>query len=221
MLPRAAARRSLSRPGSGRSPRQHGHRQRSMTTATTRPLSAGRHPVSNAAPRTRRAAQPGLPAGQAPQASTPPSDLQAGCGATSATSAACSPPRRRSTCTAITPPRQSTCAQARSLPVRPGTRRSPPGCLEPGLAGARDQDYRRARRYHPSRPADRPESDSVFIQRPRKKAAPGPGSAPTQRSAPRSAASRRSCRRPDHRETFIRQRLHQLVARAEAGRSGP
>ena len=58
-------------------------------------------------------------------------------------------------------------------------------------------------------------------RRPRKKAAPGPDSAPTQRPAPRSAASRRSYRRPDHRETFIRQRLHQLVERAEAGRSGP
>ena len=46
-----------------------------MTTATARPLSARQHPVSNAAPRTRRAAQPGLPVGQAPQASTPASDL--------------------------------------------------------------------------------------------------------------------------------------------------
>ena len=64
MLPRAASRRSLSRLGSGRSRRQHGHGRRSMTTAMARPRSAGRYPVSDAAPRTRRAAQPGLPAGQ-------------------------------------------------------------------------------------------------------------------------------------------------------------
>ena len=35
---------------------------------------------------------------------------------------------------------------------------------KPGLAGARDQDYRRARRHHPCRPADGPESNSVFVQ---------------------------------------------------------
>jgi len=46
-----------------------------MTTTTAKPLSAGRYLVPDAAPRTRRPAQPGLPAGQAPQASTPPSDL--------------------------------------------------------------------------------------------------------------------------------------------------
>ncbi len=64
VLPRAAARPSASRPGSGRSPRQHGHVWRSMTTATARPLSAGRHPVPDAPPRTRRAAQPGFRPGR-------------------------------------------------------------------------------------------------------------------------------------------------------------
>jgi len=128
----------------------------------------------------------------------------------------------RSTCTAITPPRQSTCAQPRSLPVRPGTRRSPPGCMENlawqvlaiRIAGGPVDITHAAQRI-----ARNPTASSA--RRPCKKAAPEPGSAPTQRPVPRSAASRRSCRRPDHRETFIGQRLHQLVARAEAGRSGP
>ena len=41
VLPRAAARRSMSRLRRGRSPRQHGHVRRSMTTAPARPSSAG------------------------------------------------------------------------------------------------------------------------------------------------------------------------------------
>ena len=64
VLPRAAARQSVSRPGSGRSRRQHAQMWRSMTTTTARPLFAGRHPISNAAPRTRRAAQPGFRPGR-------------------------------------------------------------------------------------------------------------------------------------------------------------
>ena len=40
-LPRAAAPQSGARPGSGRSPRQHGHVRRPMTTAVARPSSTG------------------------------------------------------------------------------------------------------------------------------------------------------------------------------------
>ncbi len=111
----------------------------------------------------------------------------AGCGATSATSAdcwtparrspstaacwswaagcPCWPPRRRSTCTAITPPRRSTCAPPGSLPVKPGTRRSPPGCME-------NPAWQVLATRITGRPVDithaaqriAPESGSVFIQ---------------------------------------------------------
>jgi len=46
--PRAAAPQSVPRPGSGRSPRQHGHARRSMTTAATGPSSRWVAPVQEA-----------------------------------------------------------------------------------------------------------------------------------------------------------------------------
>jgi len=51
VLPRAAAPQSVPRPGSGRSPRQHGHARRSMTTAATGPSSRR---VGSPRPRGRR-----------------------------------------------------------------------------------------------------------------------------------------------------------------------
>ena len=71
VFPRAAARQSGSRPGSGCSPRQHEHVRRSMTTAAARPLSAGWGSPPRADP--RRAAPPQDP-GRARPAATAAAD---------------------------------------------------------------------------------------------------------------------------------------------------
>ena len=75
VLPRAAARQSVPRPGSERSPRQHGHVQRSMTTAAARPSSAGwgrppgQRPLRRAlrTPLFRRGSSTRLPTSSAPE----------------------------------------------------------------------------------------------------------------------------------------------------------
>ena len=58
VLPRAAARQSISRPGSGRSLRQHGHLRHPMTTAAARPPSAGWGSPLNSGPFGERGALP-------------------------------------------------------------------------------------------------------------------------------------------------------------------